>query len=211
MYKGIIFDLDGVICTTDEYHYLAWKELAERLKIPFDRDINKRLLGVSRMESLEIILEKSSVLYTDNEKQKMAEEKNKSYQKLLMQMKKEDLSPEVYDTLNELRKRGYKLAIGSSSKNTKIILKQLGSENFFDAISDGTNISNKNTNQFSSWIREKTRLISNYKFHNREDQAVSDTLMDQSRGSELREIKEAKKFGLNLPVGKTPAISAAIG
>ncbi|MCR5678233.1 MAG: beta-phosphoglucomutase [Agathobacter sp.] len=140
MYRGIIFDLDGVICFTDRYHYQAWKKLADRLGIYFDETINDRLRGVSRMESLEIILERSEVQYSDEEKAAFAEEKNETYKQLLTQMSEKDLSDEVRDTLQELRNRGYKLAIGSSSKNTKTILKQIGLADFFDAISDGTNI-----------------------------------------------------------------------
>ena len=140
MYKGIIFDLDGVICFTDQYHYQAWKKLADERSIPFDEEINKRLRGVSRMDSLEIILEKADRTYTDEEKEQMAEEKNDTYRELLGQMSPADLSDEVRDTLQELRNRGYKLAIGSSSKNTKTILARIGLGDFFDAISDGTNI-----------------------------------------------------------------------
>lgn len=140
-YKAIIFDLDGVICFTDEYHYLAWKELADELNIPFDRTINERLRGVSRMDSLEIILEKySGPEFSKDEKEKFAEKKNDIYRKSLENMSEKDLSEEVRETLKELRNRGLKLAIGSSSKNTKFILKQIGLEGFFDAISDGTNI-----------------------------------------------------------------------
>ena len=140
-YKAIIFDLDGVICFTDEYHYLAWKELADELNIPFDRTINERLRGVSRMDSLEIILEKySGPEFSKDEKEKFAGKKNDIYRKSLENMSEKDLSDEVRDTLNTLRDKGLKLAIGSSSKNTKFILKQIGLEGFFDAISDGTNI-----------------------------------------------------------------------
>lgn len=141
MYKGIIFDLDGVICFTDKYHYQAWKKLADRLGIEFNEVINNRLRGVSRMESLEIILEKSEVRYSDEEKLAFATEKNEDYRELLKQMNPGDLSYEVKDTLEELRKRGYKLAIGSSSKNAKTILERIGLGNFFDAVSDGNNIS----------------------------------------------------------------------
>ena len=140
-YKAIIFDLDGVICFTDEYHYLAWKELADELNIPFDRTINERLRGVSRMDSLEIILEKySGPEFSKDEKEKFAGKKNDIYRKSLENMSEKDLSEEVRETLKELRNRGLKLAIGSSSKNTKFILKQIGLEGSFDAISDGTNI-----------------------------------------------------------------------
>ena len=137
---AIVFDLDGVICFTDKYHYQAWKELADREGIYFDEKINDRLRGVSRMQSLDIILERASREYTEEEKESMAAMKNESYVKLLENMSTKDLSDEVKNTLDELRHRGYKLAIGSSSKNTKKILKQIGLVDYFDAISDGTNI-----------------------------------------------------------------------
>ena len=140
-YKGIIFDLDGVICSTDKYHYLAWKKLADRMDIYFDEKINSRLRGVSRMDSLKIILEHSDKVFTSEEKEKLADAKNEIYVKYLEEMTSEDLTEEVRNTLSKLRKRGYLLAIGSSSKNAKKILQRLGLENFFDAVSDGTNIS----------------------------------------------------------------------
>lgn len=140
--KGIIFDLDGVICFTDHYHYLAWKALADKLGIYFDETINNRLRGVSRMASLEIILEKSDKKYSQDEKEAFANEKNEIYRKYLLEMSEKDLSEEVKNTLTELRNKGYKLAIGSSSKNTKTILNQIGLGDFFDAISDGNNIAN---------------------------------------------------------------------
>lgn len=140
--KAVIFDLDGVICFTDKYHYRAWKALADRLGIYFDEKINDRLRGVSRMASLEIVLEKAEKSYTQEEKEAFAEEKNNLYKELLKDMTEADLSEEVRTTLEELRKRGYKLSIGSSSKNTKFILGQLGLGDFFDAIADGTDITN---------------------------------------------------------------------
>ena len=139
--KAIIFDLDGVICFTDKYHYQAWKKMADKIGVYFDETINNRLRGVSRMDSLNIILEKSEKVYSEKEKEDLAQYKNDYYVTLLKNMSEQDLSDEVRDTLNVLRKRAYKLAIGSSSKNTKLILKQLGLDNFFDAVSDGTNIS----------------------------------------------------------------------
>jgi len=139
-YKGIVFDLDGVICSTDDYHYLAWKALADQLGIEFDRQINNRLRGVSRMESLGIVLEKTDKTYSNAEKAQLAEVKNELYRELLGQMSKADLSGEVRDTLNALRKKGLKLAIGSSSKNTPFILERIGLSGFFDAVSDGNNI-----------------------------------------------------------------------
>lgn len=139
-YQGIIFDLDGVICSTDHYHYLAWKALADRLGIYFDETINNRLRGVSRMASLEIVLERSAVAYTEEEKAAFAEEKNNRYRELLKNMSPADLAPEVKETLDALRSKGLKLGIGSSSKNTKFILSQIGLGDYFDKISDGTNI-----------------------------------------------------------------------
>jgi beta-phosphoglucomutase len=139
-YKGIIFDLDGVICRTDHYHYLAWKAIADKLSIPFDEKVNNRLRGVSRMASLEIVLEKAAKTYTEEEKASFAEEKNEIYKKLLEKMSPADLSDEVKNTLDALRARNIKLAIGSSSKNTRFILSQIGLGEYFDAISDGNNI-----------------------------------------------------------------------
>ena len=136
-YKGIIFDLDGVICSTDEYHYLAWKALADRLQISFDRERNNLLRGVSRMESLEIILEKSERRFSDQEKKELAAEKNDLYRKLLGKMTPEDLPAGVKSTLEALRGRGMKLAIGSSSKNTPYILERIGLDSWFDAVADG--------------------------------------------------------------------------
>ncbi len=138
--RAVIFDLDGVICFTDKYHYIAWKKLADKNGIYFDEEINNRLRGVSRMDSLEIILERATKNYSKAEKEDMAAEKNETYVELLKEMSPADLSDEVRSTLEELRVRGYKLAIGSSSKNTKLILNQLDLGDFFDAVSDGTNI-----------------------------------------------------------------------
>lgn len=138
--KAVIFDLDGVICSTDDFHYLAWKTLADREHIYFDREINNLLRGVSRMASLEIILRKASKTYTQEEKEEMAAFKNELYKSYLVKMSPKDLSDDVLYTLKTLKERGFKIAIGSSSKNTKMILKQLQIIDMFDAISDGTNI-----------------------------------------------------------------------
>lgn len=139
-YEGIIFDLDGVICSTDQYHFEAWKALADELGIPFDARDNDRLRGVSRMESLEIVLEKSKTQYSQSEKEYMAEEKNRIYRRLLCRMGPQDLSGEVRTTLDALRARGLKLAIGSSSKNAPFILERIGLGTYFDAVSDGNGI-----------------------------------------------------------------------
>lgn len=139
--KGIIFDMDGVICFTDKFHYQAWKQMADNMGIYFDEIINNRLRGVSRMASLEIILERYEGEPLSNEKkEELADFKNGIYKKLLLNMRPEDCSQEVRETLDELRRRGYKLAIGSSSKNAPLILHQLEMDDYFDAVSDGNNI-----------------------------------------------------------------------
>lgn len=140
--KAFIFDLDGVIVSTDSLHYRAWKALADSEGIYFDEEINHRLRGVSRMESLEIILERATRTYTDEEKVAMAEKKNGIYRELLQVLTPSDRLVGVTETLDALRAKGYKLAIGSSSKNTPIILEKIGYSGYFDAISDGNNIKN---------------------------------------------------------------------
>lgn len=139
--KAFIFDLDGVIVFTDKFHYQAWKKMADRMGIYFDKTINNRLRGVSRAESLEIILERyEGTPLIDEKKKELMEEKNNTYRELLQTMTAEDVSEEVRDTLKKLREAGYKLAVGSSSKNAKYILEKTELMDFFDAISDGTNI-----------------------------------------------------------------------
>ena len=139
-FDAVIFDLDGVICYTDEYHYQAWKAMADSIGVSFDREINNRLRGVSRMASLDIILEKYHGELSEAEKEELADQKNELYKKLLAQMSPADLSDEVKSTLDELRRRSYQLAIGSSSKNAPFILRQIGLGEYFDAVSDGNNI-----------------------------------------------------------------------
>lgn len=140
-FRGIIFDLDGVIVSTDEQHYLGWQALADRLGIPFSREVNSRFRGVSRMACMNILEELGGKHYTDGEKIAYADWKNEYYRKLLAQMSSDDLSQEVRSTLDALRARGLKLAVGSSSKNAKFILQRIGLSDYFDAVSDGTNIS----------------------------------------------------------------------
>lgn len=140
--RAIIFDLDGVIVFTDQFHYQAWKKMADDMGIYFDKTINNRLRGVSRAESLEIILERyEGEPLPQAKKAELMESKNNTYRELLSTMTPADVKDEVRKTLAELRNRGYKLAIGSSSKNAKFILQQVGLTDAFDAISDGTNIS----------------------------------------------------------------------
>lgn len=140
MIKGFIFDLDGVIVFTDRFHYLAWKAIADEERIYFDERINNRLRGVSRMDSLDIILERAERSYSAEEKLALAEKKNALYQNYLRSMSEKDVSEDVLSMLKELRRRNISIAIGSSSRNTKLILRQVGIDGLFDAVSDGTMI-----------------------------------------------------------------------
>lgn len=137
---AVIFDLDGVIVSTDDCHYEAWKRLADDEGIYFDRDINKRLRGVSRMESLAIILERSDKVYSAAERERLAEIKNDYYRKLIADLTPARILPGVTTFLSDLRKAGLKLAVGSSSKNTPLILDRIGMAHFFDAVADGNEI-----------------------------------------------------------------------
>ncbi|SEV98980.1 beta-phosphoglucomutase [[Clostridium] fimetarium] len=144
--KAVIFDLDGVIVHTDHYHYLAWKSVADHLKLHFDEKLNNQLRGVSRMESLDIILQSNSLIITDKEKEILAEQKNEIYKKFLLKMSPKDIDACVLETLLKLKESGLKIAIGSSSKNAKLILERTGMLNLFDAISDGNNITHSKPN-----------------------------------------------------------------
>ena len=140
MLQAVILDLDGVLCHTDSLHYAAWKSLADRLGLPFDEARNNSLRGVSRRESLELLLGEKSGNYTEREKEALAEEKNEAYRALLATLTLSALPQGVRETLEALRNMGLLLAIGSSSKNTALLLRQLGLTHFFDAVADGTQI-----------------------------------------------------------------------
>jgi beta-phosphoglucomutase len=138
--KAVIFDLDGVIVSTDEYHYRAWKRMADEEGIDFDRTINESLRGISRMESLEIVLERASKSYTITEKAELARRKNEYYKQLLNQLTPADILPGVMPVLEQLKREGIKIAVGSSSKNTPVILEKIGLDRYFDAVADGNQI-----------------------------------------------------------------------
>ncbi|MDR3145351.1 MAG: beta-phosphoglucomutase [Treponema sp.] len=139
-YRALIFDLDGVIISTDRYHYQAWESIAKELGIPFNGELNNRLRGISRMQSLEIILESGGITLPEREKMVLAEKKNALYRRLLEDLSPESVDPDVIATLQEIRAMNIKTAIGSSSKNAKYILEKTGLHVYFDVLSDGTTI-----------------------------------------------------------------------
>ena len=141
-YSAIIFDLDGVLVSTDNCHYEAWKKLADEEGIYFDRKINERLRGVSRMESLEIVLEKAEKIYSNEQKIEMADRKNEYYKKLIEKIDESAILDGVLEFIKIAKERDLKIAIGSSSKNTKAILEHVGLYDEFDAIADGNDIQN---------------------------------------------------------------------
>jgi beta-phosphoglucomutase len=139
--KGCIFDLDGVLVDTARFHFLAWKSLADRLGFEFTESDNERLKGVSRMASLEILLEIGKLSPTDIQKLEYAAEKNALYLQYIEKMKPEDILPGVREFLTELKKAGIRVGLGSVSKNARTILSKTGITEFFDAIVDGNLIS----------------------------------------------------------------------
>jgi beta-phosphoglucomutase len=140
--QGVIFDLDGVLVSTDDLHYIAWKKIADKESIYFDQEINHQLRGVSRKESLEIILKNSDKVYSEEVKQLLLKEKNDTYIELLDQLDEKNLLVGALEVLDALVAQKIKIAIGSSSRNAKTILNKLGLTHYFDTIVDGTHIKN---------------------------------------------------------------------
>ncbi len=139
-FKGAIFDLDGVLVDTARYHYMAWRQLAEKLGFTFTQEDNERLKGVSRMRSLEILLEIGGIEASQEEKERMASEKNTAYVKLLEDLDRSALLPGAEEYLHHLHAAGVRVSLGSASKNALFILKKLGIVELFDAVIDGTMI-----------------------------------------------------------------------
>lgn len=139
--KACLFDLDGVIVDTAKYHFIAWRELAHELGFEFTEENNERLKGVSRITSLEILLEVGGIVLTEEKKKELAERKNEEYVSHIAKMTPREILPGVVDFLNELKRNGIKRAIGSASKNTPIILERLEIASYFDAVIDGNKVS----------------------------------------------------------------------
>jgi beta-phosphoglucomutase len=138
--KAAIFDLDGVIVDTAKYHYLAWRRLATELGFEFTVKDNERLKGVSRMTSLEILLEVGNLNLDENTKLKLAEKKNNWYVEYINKIDESELLQGAKEYIIKLREKGIKTALGSASKNAPMILKNLGILNLFDVIVDGNSV-----------------------------------------------------------------------
>ncbi|MDR6561644.1 MULTISPECIES: beta-phosphoglucomutase [unclassified Arcicella] len=138
--KACLFDLDGVIVDTAVYHFQAWRRLANELGFDFTEHQNEQLKGISRMESLELILKWGNVTLTEAEKLAWATRKNDWYLDLVKLMTPKEVLPGVEKFLTDLREAGIKIALGSASKNSKLILERINMLDYFDAIIDGNNI-----------------------------------------------------------------------
>jgi len=144
--KACIFDLDGVLVDTAKYHFLAWKRLADKLNIEFTEKDNERLKGVSRMRSLEIILELGNLRINDDLKNKYAAQKNEWYRDYISRMTPEEILPGSIEFLKEIRNAGLLTGIGSASRNTPMILEKTGLKVYFDAVADGNVITKAKPN-----------------------------------------------------------------
>jgi kojibiose phosphorylase len=138
MVRGVIFDLDGVIADTAKYHFLAWQQLAAQLGFDFSIEQNEALKGVSRLRSLELLLEAGGLSFPEAEKKHLAEQKNIWYVEYISKMGPDELLPGVLELLNNLKQRGIPIALGSASKNARLILERLQIIDYFDAVVDGT-------------------------------------------------------------------------
>lgn len=142
MIRGIIFDLDGVITDTAKFHYAAWKSLASELGIEIDEKFNEKLKGISRIESLEKILDYGGIRekYSDDEINSLAQKKNEEYKKLLKSLDRKDILPGISEFIDELRENNIKIGLASVSKNAPIILEKLGLMEKIDFIADPSKV-----------------------------------------------------------------------
>jgi beta-phosphoglucomutase len=141
-----IFDLDGVIVDTARYHYLAWRDLATELGFVFTKKDNERLKGVSRMRSLEILLEVGGITLDEDRKLELAERKNRQYVSYIEKMSPDEILPGVIDFLKSVRIKGIKTALGSASKNTPLILERVQLNSYFDVVIDGNKVTEAKPN-----------------------------------------------------------------
>ena len=146
MINAFIFDLDGVIVSTSENHFKAWKKIADSLSIPFNIKENEKIKGLSRLDSLNEIIKLGEVKLKKSEKELLLKKKNQDYLDSLSNLSEKNLICGVEDVLNKSKKKNIKLSIGSSSRNARYILNKLNILHYFDAIFDGTNVKNPKPN-----------------------------------------------------------------
>jgi len=139
--KGVIFDLDGVLVDTAKFHYIAWKKIADDLQLDFNIDDNEKLKGVSRKKSLEIILELNGKVISEEEKGKLLESKNNYYLDLIKALDESDVLPGVKNVISQIEAQGIRIALGSASKNAKVILTSTGLLHYFEQLVDGNMVS----------------------------------------------------------------------
>lgn len=141
--QAVIFDLDGVITDTAKYHYEAWKQLAEELGVPFDREFNEQLKGIDRMASLEKILGQlpdGGASFTPEQKQELAARKNGSYQQLIQAVDESGILPGIQELFHELKQAGIPIGLASASRNAGTLLRQLKVESYFDSVVDPASV-----------------------------------------------------------------------
>ncbi len=139
--RACIFDLDGVVVDTAKYHYKAWKQMAGELGFNFTEEDNERLKGVSRMDSLNILLEIGNIKLSEEKKLHYADQKNTWYKEYIMKMTPDEILPGVIDFFKDLKSAGIKISLGSASKNAVTILEKINILNWFDLVIDGTKTS----------------------------------------------------------------------
>jgi beta-phosphoglucomutase len=144
--KGLIFDLDGVIVNTEHNHFLSWKAIAEKLNISFTEKDNEQLKGISRNDSLKVLLRMGKVDISTSEFDALILEKNEHYLASITYLGENDILPGVKELLEKAKSLDIKMAIGSSSKNARFILNQLGLTHFFEAIVDGNGVTQPKPN-----------------------------------------------------------------
>ncbi len=141
MIKALLFDLDGVIVDTAVYHYKAWKKMANGLGFDIDEQFNEKLKGISRMDSIALILEHGGISLSPDEVQSLANAKNDHYVGMINQMTPDEILPGILTLIGQLKENNIKIALGSASKNAPIILEKVGLLSAFDAIVDGNSVS----------------------------------------------------------------------
>ena len=146
MIKGFIFDLDGVITDTAEQHYVAWKKLSDENGWEFDREVNDKLRGISRLDSIKVILNHNNLTLDEGTMEELAAKKNDKYVESLDDVTPDDFLPGTKELLTHLRQEGYHVALGSASKNATKVLQQLNALGYFDVIGDGNSVTESKPN-----------------------------------------------------------------